>query len=98
MGSLTSRPKAPKQTVKITQAAPPAPAPSAAPPPSPAPAPVTPAPETAPEPSAEETQAAARVQSLLSRNRGLFGTVLTGFKGLLSPAEKTPHRKNLLGE
>jgi hypothetical protein len=39
-----------------------------------------------------------RTSYLLSRNRGIFGTVTTSFRGLLSLAAQTPQRKNLLGE
>lgn len=41
--------------------------------------------------------AASKTSSLLDRSRGVFSTVLTGFRGVLSDS-KTPQRKNLLGE
>jgi hypothetical protein len=39
-----------------------------------------------------------REQSLLSRNRSRLGTILTGFRGLLTPIEQNNQRKTLLGE
>lgn len=40
-----------------------------------------------------------RKENLLSRNRGRFGTVLTGFRGFLSAATgNEKQRKTLLGE
>jgi len=50
--------------------------------------------------SAQEAEAARveeRESSLLRRNRGFLGTVLTGFQGVLNDSEKAP-RKTLLGE
>jgi hypothetical protein len=40
----------------------------------------------------------ARTQSLLQRNRGIFGTVQTSFRGLLDLANPASGRKTLLGE
>lgn len=42
--------------------------------------------------------AAARSQGLLNRDRGIFGTIQTGFRGLLSMATQNKIRKTLLGE
>lgn len=39
-----------------------------------------------------------REKSLLGRNRSRLGTILTGFRGLLSPVETDNTRKTLLGE
>lgn len=51
------------------------------------------APQT-PEQQADET----RRRDLLSRDRGFFGTVQTGFRGLLGMATENNSRKTLLGE
>jgi hypothetical protein len=40
----------------------------------------------------------ARSLSLLSRDRGRLGTILTGFRGLLSQSNQNNGRKTLLGE
>ncbi len=95
MGSLASRPKAPQapqpQVVYV-----PAPAPRAS---NPVSEPVSskPAKETS-ETDISEQQSKARAESLLKRDRSRFGTVLTGFKGMLSSAVQSPQRKTLLGE
>ena len=49
---------------------------------------------------AEPSQGAThhRIEALLQRNRGRLGTILTGFRGILSPSEAQPRRKSLLGE
>jgi hypothetical protein len=84
MGSLTSKPKAPKQPKVVY-------VPATAPPPA------ATDPQTGPTP--EEAAAAARTQSLLSRSRGRFGTIQTGFRGLLlGPGDNNERRKTLLGE
>lgn len=73
----------------------------------PAPAPLPPlepisaAPQPAQEeasPSAEEQQATNRRNSLLRRGRGRLGTILSGFRGILSPSNNNDGRKSLLGE
>jgi hypothetical protein len=46
----------------------------------------------------DQTAAAAREGSLLQRNRGIFGTVQTSFRGLLDLASNSGGRKTLLGE
>ena len=46
----------------------------------------------------EEKQAEQREKSLLGRSRSRLGTVLTGFRGILSPSEPDATRKTLLGE
>lgn len=90
MGSISSKPKAPVQTVVQRVVYAPAPAVSTPPPPSSSPPSETP--DTPSDPSE------ARAESLLRRDRGRFGTVLTSFRGLLSPANPTGGRKTLLGE
>lgn len=45
-----------------------------------------------------EVQTEARQQSLLRRNRGRLGTIITSFTGFLSPSETDNRRKTLLGE
>lgn len=86
MGSLASRPSVPSvQPVVIQQA----------------PVPTT----TASEAPSEEEQAIAAAQSasqarrtsLLGRDRSRFGTILTGFRGLLGTIEDS-RRNTLLGE
>jgi len=97
MGSITSKPSAPaaQQPVVISYNYP---APVAAPVTS---APVTP---TTPTPAndtgggtSEEAKGEARAAGLLDRRRGVLGTVLTGFRGLLNQGVNTA-RKTLLGE
>lgn len=46
----------------------------------------------------ETVRSEVRIENLLRRGRGLSGTVLTGFRGLLSLNGNTPQRKTLLGE
>ena len=89
MGSLTSGPKisSPPQVVYISQ-------PSAAP---------TASSNTGGEnpasvASAEETSAEIRTQNLLDRERSRFGTIQTGFRGLLGLSDNSEQRKTLLGE
>ena len=50
--------------------------------------------------SIETEQRAASAASLLRRERGRFGTILTGFRGLLGANDtaQTTTRKTLLGE
>ncbi|MCB1563468.1 MAG: hypothetical protein KDJ75_07835 [Alphaproteobacteria bacterium] len=97
MGSLTSTPSAPAQPQVVYV---------------PAPTPVSTTPSTAQESAdttasgsegqdahAEEEQQAARARSLLERSRGRFGTIQTGFRGLLGlAAGQNGQRKTLLGE
>lgn len=88
MGSLTSRPTI-KSSPKVVYA--PA-TPAASSPPTSTNPPTTPA-NTNNPPTGQE-----RAASLLLRDRGRFGTVLTGFRGLLSPLLSANPRKTLLGE
>ena len=53
---------------------------------------------TTPEADAEETSAEVRKQSLLERERSRFGTIQTGFRGLLGLSDNSGQRKTLLGE
>ncbi|MCC6598519.1 MAG: hypothetical protein IT559_07000 [Alphaproteobacteria bacterium] len=102
MGSLASRPSVPSypspQIVYVPQPAP------AAPPPQPASSGAAPSPgdqggngssgTATPAPSPEKS----RQTSLLARDRGRFGTIQTGFRGLLETAFGNNQRKTLLGE
>ncbi|MCL4679155.1 MAG: hypothetical protein KJ017_11260 [Alphaproteobacteria bacterium] len=86
MGSLTSRPKAPATRTVIVQS-PAVTTPSVA----------TPDPQTPATPTPAEQAAQARTRDLLTRRRGVLGTIGTGFRGLLG-ANNTTNRKTLLGE
>lgn len=91
MGSLASRPKAPKiqqQPVYI-------PAVSSPPSATTGSGVTTPPPAT---PTNEDIAAQARGLGLLSRSRGGLSTILTGFRGILSQNNAAPQRKTLLGE
>lgn len=70
--------------------------------PKPRPVRLLPAPEPEPEPVAAdnsaEDPAAQRLAQIQRRRRGLAGTVLTGWRGVLAPRADRPGRKNLLGE
>ena len=84
MGSITSRPQVPSQpqTVFVPQT-------------------VTTETNTNDSSGAETSQEVAtraRTQSLLQRERGRFGTIQTGFRGLLSLNNTDAGRKTLLGE
>ncbi len=46
----------------------------------------------------QSTQSENRSASLLQRDRSRFGTILTGFRGLLSQSASNTQRKTLLGE
>jgi hypothetical protein len=46
----------------------------------------------------ELTPEQQREKNLLSRSRSRIGTILTGFRGILAPAESESQRKTLLGE
>ena len=48
--------------------------------------------------TSEEKQTEQREKSLLGRSRSRLGTILTGFRGILSPSETDASRKTLLGE
>lgn len=53
---------------------------------------------TVDKPTAEEQAAETRRTTLLQRDRSRFGTILTGFRGLLSTNTNNTERKTLLGE
>lgn len=94
MGSLASRPKAPmvvQQPVYVPVSTVPMPASS---PSGNGATPSTPV-STA---SVPDTAAQARELGLLERQRGILGTVLTGFRGILNQGINTAQRKTLLGE
>ena len=84
MGSMTSTPKVPPRTTQQQVVYVPAPVQTAN---------VTPAPELVQEAAAE-----SRATSLLARDRGRFGTILTGFRGFLGTKDNGVQRKTLLGE
>ena len=54
----------------------------------------------APPTTTETTPEKQREQNLLSRPRSRFGTILTGFRGILSESDQaqSAQRKTLLGE
>lgn len=91
MGDISGRPKAPKpQVVYVPQYVYQTPTPS----------PSAPSGEGQggagqnPAPTPEQQ----REKNLLSRGRSRIGTILTGFRGILSPREQDTQRKTLLGE
>ncbi len=51
-----------------------------------------------PQPTPEQQISESRRKNLLARDRGHFGTVQTGFRGLLGLASSYGQRKTLLGE
>jgi hypothetical protein len=55
-------------------------------------------PSTPATPTPEQQADDARRKGLLERDRGRFGTIQTGFKGLLGLADMFGQRKTLLGE
>lgn len=89
MGSLASRPSVPSSQPIIIQEVP-----------------VSTTTTSTTETVSEEEQAIADAQtasearrtSLLGRDRSRFGTILTGFRGLLGTTENAPRRNTLLGE
>lgn len=50
------------------------------------------------DPTTAESVAEARRKNLLSRNRGRFGTIRTGFTGILTKTSQDTERKRLLGD
>ncbi len=89
MGSLASRPKAPKIPTQVAYYAPSTPSPTA-----------TLAGQTAAPTVPDDNDLAAQVRGLglLSRSRGNLSTILTGFRGILGQNATAPQRKTLLGE
>lgn len=102
MGSLTSRPKVPVSTAQPQIVYVPQPAPTS----TTTTATVSTGSTGTPLPSEQSTSpntpedaaSTARVENLLRRNRGITGTIQTGFRGLLSQTKLIPQRKTLLGE
>ncbi len=54
--------------------------------------------DSSPVPTPEQAAGETRRSNLLGRDRGYFGNVQTGFRGLLSLASTLGQRKTLLGE
>lgn len=111
MGSITSTPKLPParqpQPVYIQAQAPitvptyTAPAPLTAPMPTAESGPLAtsgPAPTSTATPAHSAAAQSASASGLLQRSRGVFSTVLTGFRGLLNDTLSSSPRKALLGE
>ena len=95
MGGLTSSPNIPKpqpQVIYVRQ-------PNAAPTPSPS---ANTSADNTSNDGGSESEASngsvVRRQSLIERERGRFGTVTTGFRGLLNAVSSDAQRKTLLGE
>lgn len=90
MGSLTSRPKAASAPVSAPQVVyVPAVSSTNSNPAS-----------SSPDPAEvdETVTAAQRAENVLRRSRSRLGTVLTSFRGILTPSDVGTQRKNLLGE
>ena len=102
MGALTSRPKIPEayqpQVVTITQPAQPSLPDNTVTQNDSTDTPVTDNNATTDTPVPDNTETEIRIANLLRRNRGLTGTIQTGFRGLLSANGLVPQRKTLLGE
>lgn len=93
MAALTATPKAPPRRI-VTVPSAPAPAPAS-------PHVTEPESQTAPDGEIGDGGGGAsqdRESLILKQGRGRAGTVLTGFRGLLDPADFRPRRKTLLGE
>lgn len=90
MGSLTSRPKAASASVSAPQVVY-VPAVSST---------TNSNPASSPDPAEvdETVTAAQRAENVLRRSRSRLGTVLTSFRGILTPSDVGTQRKNLLGE
>jgi len=83
MGNITKKPRAPEpQVVYVPQP------------------PLQPASAMQPTPASQpaETPEQQRERNLLARSRSRLGTILTGFRGILSPIDPSTQRKTLLGE
>ena len=83
MGDISDRPKAPKQQVVYVPQYVYTPATGGA---------------TNNDNDPDVTPEQQREKNLLSRSRSRLGTILTGFRGILAPAETESQRKTLLGE
>lgn len=93
MGSLTSRPKVKSLPPQIVYVPAPAPDPESA-----VAASTAGGSNSTITVSQEKTPSEIRTNSLLSRDRSRFGTILTSFRGLLDLAGNNNKRKTLLGE
>lgn len=93
MGSLTSRPSAPAPQPQIVYV----PAPTATQTTTSGGTTNTNT-ATSGSPPPTPTESERRTSSLLQRERGRFGTIQTGFRGLLSAVTNAGQRKTLLGE
>lgn len=92
MGDIKGRPKAPPtQVVYVPQYVYESPAPTSGNGTPPATDGGAATPET-------PTPGQQREKNLLSRARSRIGTILTGFRGILAPADNNTQRKTLLGE
>ena len=99
MGSLASRPKAPKLTQQQPAYIPVYSSSSSSPASASSPGVTQTNPASTPDiTTAENIAAQARSLGLLDRTRGRISTVLTGFRGVLSQGGNTLQRKTLLGE
>jgi hypothetical protein len=88
MGSLTSRPKAASAPVSAPQVVY-----------VPAVSSTNSSPVSSPDPEVDEAATAMqRAENVLRRSRSRLGTVLTSFRGILTPSDVGTQRKNLLGE
>ncbi|HBR68551.1 MAG TPA: hypothetical protein DEA55_04150 [Rhodospirillaceae bacterium] len=91
MGSLTSRPSAPPAQPQIVYV----PAPTVTQTTTSSGTTNTSTSGSTPPPPSESGR---RTSSLLQRERGRFGTIQTGFRGLLTAVTNAGQRKTLLGE
>lgn len=93
MGSLISKPKAPKPII-ITS---PVSVPVASSPPAEEGVPLE-TEESGKQQDADEGAVATKSENLLKRSRGRLGTILTSFRGVLSDGAQGAAQKSLLGE
>ena len=96
MGSLASHPKikAPATPSVVYTSTPTTPAPSSGSTPTSS----TSNPSSGGASGSDIASADTGANNLLLRDRGIFGTALTGFRGLLALADNAGQRKTLLGE
>lgn len=90
MGSLTSRPRVSTGTQTVVTTTP-----TTTENPSPD---NTTSTQTTDDTTSIENEQRSQTANLLLRDRGRFGTILTGFRGLLGTTDKNTGRKTLLGE
>jgi hypothetical protein len=82
MGNITKKPKAPEPQIVYVSQ----------------PAQTQTTPQTIAPSEPVETPEQERERNLLARGRSRLGTILTGFRGILSPIDPSAQRKTLLGE